>query len=106
MRAKLSPAEKLSRDKPYRRSPSGKGEPREAVWICCCRERREALRLSLRDVAAAVGLSVTGYWQIERGSDPQLTTARRLAAFFGATVEQLWPKEASHRHRVPGPAKE
>lgn len=90
----MTPAERLAKAKPYR-TRKGEGNdpspPRYAVWKCTLRERRESLRLSLRDVAAAVGLSVTGYWQIEKGGDVMLTTARRIAAFFGMPIEQLWP---------------
>ena len=56
------------------------------------RERREALRLSLHVVAKALGMSVSGLHAIDTGSDPQLTTARRIAAFFGTTIEELWPE--------------
>lgn len=92
----MTPAEKLSKAKPWRRDPrnKGSGAPRKVFWVCRIRDRREALRLSLRDVAGAVRLSVTALHQIEHGTDPQLTTARRLAEFFGCGVEELWPKRA------------
>lgn len=89
----MTPAELLAASKPRRRAkrngpPAG---PRTAVWAAAIRHRREALNLSMRDVAAAVGLSLPCYWSVEHGTDPMLTTARRIAAFFGATVEELWP---------------
>lgn len=62
------------------------------VWSCRVREVRERLNLSLADVAKAVGLSVTGLFQVEHGGDPMLSTASKLAAFFGKRVEFLWPE--------------
>lgn len=88
-----SPAEKMAAKKPWRREPRNKAAPRKAVWVCAIRERRESLRLSLRDVARGVGLSVTALHQIEHGSDPRLTTARRIAEFFGAATDDLWPRK-------------
>ena len=85
-----SPALKLAEAKPSRREPRNKAEPRAAVWDCRLRQLRESLRLSLRDVARAVGLSVTALHQIEHGSDPMLTTAAKLAAFFGKDIGDLW----------------
>jgi DNA-binding XRE family transcriptional regulator len=86
-----TPAEKLSKVRPWRRAPRNKAR-RYGRWDCRIRQTREPLRLSLRTVAEAVGLSVTALHQIEHGGDPQLTTARKLAAFFGKSVEELWPK--------------
>lgn len=84
-------AEQVAASKPPRRTPGSKRPPQSRVWRCLVREARLALRLSIRDVAPEVGLSVTGLWQVEHGTDPQLTTARRVAAFYGRTVEELWP---------------
>lgn len=91
----MTPAEKLSAAKPWRREPRNTTAPaRKAVWPKCrCRAKREALRLSLRDVATAIGLSVTALHQIEHGTDPMLTTATKLARFFGSAVEELWPSK-------------
>ncbi len=89
-----TPAERLAARKPWRR-PKRNGPPhppRKAVWDTRLRAVREELKLSMRDVAKAVRLSLTTYWQIENGTDPMLTNAVRIAAFFGMTVESLWPK--------------
>jgi DNA-binding XRE family transcriptional regulator len=51
-----------------------------------------ALRLSFDEVAKALKLSRTAYWQIEKGGDPMLTTALRIAAFYGKPVTELWWK--------------
>lgn len=89
----MTPAQKLAAKKPRFRSPPHKKPVRHAVWRCHLRRAREDAGLSLDDVATAVGLSKTGYWQVEQGRDPMLTTARKLATFFGATVEAMWPKQ-------------
>jgi DNA-binding XRE family transcriptional regulator len=87
----VTPAEQLAAAKPRKRQPRNVVAVRKRVWGCRVRGYRERLNLSLRDVARAVGLSVTALHQIEHGTDPQLTTARRLAVFFGCTEQELWP---------------
>ncbi len=86
----MTPAEEIAKNKrrkPYR---CARRTQVKAVWDCRLRELREALRISVRDVAAAVGLTAPCVWGVEAGRDPQLTTARKLAAFYGKTVEELW----------------
>ncbi len=89
----MTPAEKAAAaKKPAKCKPLlGKRSVRAYPWACTLREARQALRLSLRDVAGGCDLSIAGLSEIERGTDPQLSTARRLATFFGKTVEELWP---------------
>lgn len=91
----MTPAEELSRKKP----PKPRRPPPRVAWRCAARGRRLALRLTLEDVAAGAGLSVTAVWHAERGADPMLTTARKLAAFYGVTVEDLWPELAGEVSR-------
>lgn len=85
----MTPAETLSQSKPR---PTRKPTTHPVVWQCSVREERERLRLSCREVADAVGMSYVGYWQVERGSDPKLTTAWKLAEFFGKPIDELWRK--------------
>ena len=89
----MTTAELLAAGKPRRRPKrNGPASPRRAAaWLTTLRDRRESLDLSMRDVAEAVGLSIGGYFAVEHGTDPMLTTAVKIAAFFGATVEELWP---------------
>lgn len=89
----MTPAEKLAKKKQWRRAKRNgpPSPPRRAVWKPRLRELRESLRISMRDVAAAVGLGLSSYWQIENGTDPMLTNAVRIATFFGRAVEDLWP---------------
>ena len=100
-----SPAEQLARVKYEKatRKPRHRrtGKPvRKRVWVCAIREIRESLGLSLRDVAAATGYTVSGLWEIEHGTDPKLTTAMRLAEFYGCDVAELWPERARDTSNV------
>ena len=86
----MTPAEKLARDKPRRRKPRNHVAVKNKVWHCRARELRETLGLTLFDTATACQLSLPGYWQVEMGGDTSLTTAARIAAFFGRTIPELW----------------
>lgn len=87
----MTPAEKVaSKKKPRRKSLSGNTQ-RPRKWVCKLREKREALGLSMRDVAEHTGYTVSTLFEIENGTDPQLTTAMKLAEFFGCMVNDLWP---------------
>lgn len=85
----MSPAEKLalSRPAPKPRKPGG---TRTKHWSTILRKVREGYRLSQDEVCGALNMSKGGYSEIENGSDPQLTTAWKIAAFFGMRIEQLW----------------
>lgn len=86
-----SPAELLAAKKKKPRIRRAKPASR-AVWDTCLREHRTRLGLTIEDVAEAVGLSKTGLWQVEHGSDPMLTTAAKLATFYGVAIEVIWKK--------------
>jgi DNA-binding XRE family transcriptional regulator len=87
----MTPAEELASRKQRKRPKRNNGkEPRKVVLSCAVRDRREALNLSLRDVAAGVGLSISGLHAIEYGCDVQMTTALRLCKFFGCQQCDLW----------------
>ena len=87
----MTPAEKLSKAKPRKREPRNKKPaPFKPDWHCACRELREQLRLGFDEVVKALGMSRTAYWKIEKGGDPMLTTAVKIATFYGRDVSQLW----------------
>lgn len=91
----MTPAEKLASSRPIKREPRNlKPYKRKVTWRCECRSVRMGLRLSFDEVVKALKLSRTAYWQIEKGGDPMLTTALTIAAFYGKTVTELWPKKA------------
>lgn len=90
----MTPAEKLSRACPRQRAPRNTVPTRRKVWKCLIREMREAHHLSLRTTAEAVHLALSALHAIENGGDPQLTSARRIAVFFGCSTDDLWPGKA------------
>lgn len=85
-----SPAQEVS-DKSQRQRSRRNGVVHKKVWVCNLRYLRDKHNLSMDQVAAGVSLSKTAYWQIEHGGDPMLTSARRIADFFGQRIEMLWP---------------
>lgn len=94
-----TPAERLAAKKQRKRPKNYLPYVRKITWACGARDARVSLRLAMRDVAEAVGLSVSSYWYLEMGGDVCLTTARRVAAFFGKTVEELWKEKVSDEQR-------
>lgn len=85
----MTPAEKLAKKNPRRtRKPS---EPLpNAAFTCHCAALRNSLNLSVRAVSDALEMSVAGYWRIEKGGEVLLSTARRIAAFYGRKIDELW----------------
>lgn len=91
----LSPAELASKNKTKRvRGLGGGTNGRKVTWNCKLGEKRFALNLTLRDIEAGADVSSAVLCAIEHGTDPQLTTARRIAKFFGCSVEEMWPELA------------
>jgi len=89
----MTPAEKLAKAKPWRAKPKVNGKPhspRKQVWQCGLRSIREAHRLSLADVAKAIGMTVSGLHEVERGGEPCLTTVHKLTTFFAVDVWAVW----------------
>lgn len=92
-RSRKTPAENLSEQKKPKATANRKStSARPPVFSCGIRAVRENLGLSLRDVSQAVGFSIAALWQIEHGTDPMLSTAFKLAAFYGCSVEELWKR--------------
>lgn len=83
-------SQKKQRSRP-RRNPKAKSE--RILWTTRIAAEREILNLSMRDVADAVGLSLSAYFRIEHGfADVSLSNAYSIASFFGRTVYELWPQ--------------
>jgi transcriptional regulator with XRE-family HTH domain len=82
----MSPAEKLAQSKTRRRKLDI-----EAEWDCKIRGLRESLGLSMLDVTNATGIQPSSQSLAERGKDLNLSTAYKLAKFYGKTIEELWP---------------
>jgi DNA-binding XRE family transcriptional regulator len=90
---KLTPAQKLGKTKRRKREPRNIKTVAAVHWETSIRAMRESLRLSLRDVASAVGLAVNSYWKIEQGCEPTLSSAWRIAEFYGRRIDELWEKK-------------
>jgi transcriptional regulator with XRE-family HTH domain len=82
----MSPAEKVSKSKPKRQKIHVESE-----WNCKIRELRESLGLSMQEVTKATGIQPSSQSLAERGKDLNLSTAYKLAKFYGKTIEELWP---------------
>lgn len=89
----MTPAEKMSKGKTPHAVPWGQRQEkrRPRVHTPRLKERRLALGLTQREVAAGCGVSDPIICEAERGREILLTTALKIARFFGATIEELWP---------------
>lgn len=71
-----------------------KAKSSDAKLTCHAREWREYRELTLLEVGKAIGMQKAGVGKIERGLvDPPLSTAMRLASFYGCDVNDLWTLE-------------
>ena len=86
----MTPAESLAKSIPPRRAGCSKSKQYKRVFACAIGENRRRLRLSIHRVAKAVGMSVSGMFAIEQGTDPMLSTAFKLAKFYGCDINELW----------------
>ncbi len=59
-------------------------------FVCRVREVREGLNLSRAAVGGELGFTAAFLTNVERGVGINLTTALKIAAFFGRPVEELW----------------
>jgi DNA-binding XRE family transcriptional regulator len=82
----MTPAERLAKKRTKSKLPKG----RQPVHDCKLAELRLELGLSLKAVGEAIGMTQAGLWNIEHGTDPMLTTARKLAKFYGKTIDDIW----------------
>jgi len=51
---------------------------------------RDKFGLSLRDVTKATGLSISTLNRTERGAEPSLEIALRIAQVYECPIEQIW----------------
>lgn len=73
---------------------------RPKLWRSCLQEARHARKMTLKQAAAGIGITVPYLNNLEHGTrDPSLALAYRIAAFYRKTVVDLWlehlPKAAS-----------
>lgn len=83
-----TPAEKLAKKLAQKLRPSACS--REKAWETTIKTVRQSLGLTMAQVADALDMSYSGYWQIEFGCDTSLSSAARVAEFFGKGIPDLW----------------
>lgn len=93
--AKTTPAEQLAASKKKRLSHHFD------THNCTARQIRLSLGLTLRDAAEAMELSQACLCDVERGSETTLTTARKMATFYGRTIDEIWPPTDRPKRRDP-----
>lgn len=66
---------------------------------------RDSRKLTQAEVAKSVGISQSAYAMIENGQrQPRMALQKRLADFFGVTVDQLFFAHDNHVTRAPSQA--
>lgn len=96
---KVSDLESIRTNNPHLAPPPPARPLAGAVWVCRLREVRAKARVSVPDVARSTGLSRNTLYNIERGGDLLLSTARQLAELFGEPIEALWRPRPPRRQR-------
>lgn len=93
--ATQSPAERLAaqKRKPVVTPKPGVKRVRKAQRVVCVmRRHRKRLDLTLNDVCVGTGVNTMQLSLYENGKvEPKVTTAIKLAAFYGVPVSDLWP---------------
>ena len=86
----MTPAEKLAKKKnSVGKPPWGqRGNRREGIFKSRVKELRT--RLGLTQLQVQAGAGVTGLHEIEQGCELVLSSALKLAKFFGVAVEEIW----------------
>lgn len=94
----MTPAERVAKKL---RSSRGarKNKPKSGPLLCRVREVRESVGISMNVAAEAIGFSVAGMSVIERGGDCVMTTAHKIAAFYGKSVDELWPTRGVRKRK-------
>ncbi len=85
----LSPAEQLAKSRSDRKQLKKKTSE-SLIWKCEISTIRKGLGLTLLEVCKSVKLSHRALRQIEAGFDLRLSTAYRIAEFYGKSVSDLW----------------
>lgn len=86
-----TPAEKLASKKHRERKPRNSPKiVRNSPVVCHCRELRNSMNLSMRDVAEEIGITIAGYHAIEHGGNVTMEYAFKIAAFYGKRIDELW----------------
>ena len=86
----MTPAEKLAAAMPKK---NGRVMRKRHRLRCTIRAKRKSLHLTIAAVADVCDEDFATVQRIEMGHDPRLSIARKLANFFGMTIDELWPKK-------------
>ena len=62
---------------------------------------RERLGISQPEMAVKIGLSPSGLWKLEQGTAVKLNIARKIARFYGKSIDELWPEDLPDKPNVP-----
>ena len=61
------------------------------------KELRESRQLKQKDISKIIGVSTSYYGMIEQGArTPTLDVAKKVAEFFGTTIEQLFFNDSNN----------
>ena len=74
-----------------------KSNVRLTVNLCAMRQARA---IPVRVAAEAAGMDHASFNRIERGGEPTIANALRVAAFFDMPVEKIWAIKAAKRRKV------
>ena len=76
---------------PYRQAATVRGERQGKVWLSKLQEARIAKRMTLKQAAAGIKISISYLNRLEHGThDPTLSLAHRIAEFYEKSVSGLW----------------
>lgn len=66
--------------------------PLKPIWDCSSQleAMRESKGLSQIAFAKIVGVAHSAYWRIENGGEVKMSTAFKIAQFYGVDVGQIW----------------
>ena len=84
----MTPAEKLAAKRAA--TPPARKPTQPIKLLCNLKRKRKELGLTLYDVADALGTTHVSVLRAERGEKVCLTTALRLAEFYGVSVNDIW----------------
>lgn len=91
---KVPPAQRAAENRAQRlaRSTGRKPQIRHVVFrVCRAKEIRKRLGLTTYDVARDLELSHGTIANIELGFDTLFGTAKKLAAYYGVGIADIWP---------------
>ena len=65
---------------------------RVIMWKCNLKRRRLAAGLSLRALSISLSISHGSLQEIERGLNPGLNAAMKIAEYFNISISRIWSR--------------